>query len=75
MSIGIVLGTYFLDIISKITQKAEYIGFISPFKYVDTDVLVVNYSLNPNNVLFFLLVTVILTLLSVKLFLRKDILN
>jgi len=75
LSVGIVMGTYFLDIISKVSKDSEFIGYISPFRYVDTNVLVDGYSLNPLNVTFFLAVTVVLTSLSLVIFTRKDILN
>lgn len=41
-SIGIVLGTYFLGIISAMTDKAENLKYISPFKYVDAADIIIN---------------------------------
>ena len=75
ISVGIVLGTYFLDLISKTTKSAEFLGYISPFEYVDTNVLVSNYYIHTSNLLFFLLTTLILFIISFRIFLKKDILN
>ncbi|WP_244835018.1 ABC transporter permease subunit [Clostridium sp. BJN0001] len=41
-SIGIVLGTYFLGIISAMTDKTENLKYISPFKYVDAADIILN---------------------------------
>ncbi len=75
MSVGIVMGTYFLDIISKITKSTAFIGYISPFNYVDNNVLVDNYTLNPINSIIYISVILILTAFSFRSFLKKDILN
>lgn len=71
--IGIVLGLYFLEIISNVTPSANFLGYISPFKYADKDVLRPDYNLEFWKSTFFIGSTIILTLISYRIFQRKDI--
>jgi ABC-2 type transport system permease protein len=71
--IGIVLGMYFIEVISNITPSAEFIGYLSPFKYADKDVLKEGYNLEFWKTFFFIFGTVLFTFISYKIFLRKDI--
>jgi ABC-2 type transport system permease protein len=75
LSVAIVMGTYFLDLISKVSESTAYIGFISPFHYVDNDILVPDYTLNMLNTGIFVAIVLFLTLFSYLYFLKKDILN
>lgn len=72
-SIGLVLVFYFIFTFSKITEKAADIGYLSPFKYVDAEVIKANYQLNPVNLVYFIGISVVLIFLSYRLYLRKDI--
>ncbi len=42
ISIGIVLGTYIIGGLSAITEKAEFLKYLSPFKYMDTKYIMDN---------------------------------
>jgi ABC-2 type transport system permease protein len=75
LSVGIVLGSYFLDLISKISESTKFIGYLSPFSYVDNNILVPDFSLSLINVTIFLITIIVLTTGSFLVFLRKDILN
>lgn len=75
LSVGIVMGAYFLDLMSKIAKSTEFIGYISPFFYVDNNILVENFTLNMQNSLIFISTITILTLFSYFKFLKKDFLN
>lgn len=72
--VGIVIGTYFLEIISNMDKSAEFIGWFSPFTYVDKDVLSQDYNLKSMNVLFFFIVTIFSGSLAYKLYNKRDIL-
>jgi len=72
-SIGTVLIFYFIYTISKISVSFSSFGYLSPFKYVNTEVVKTNYSLEFGNVLFFVSLTLILTGISYRLYTRKDI--
>lgn len=74
MTIGIVVGCYFLDAVSKVTPSVDKIGYISPFKFVDTDVLRPDYGLVWWRVLYFLALTGVLITLAFVKYRKKDIL-
>jgi len=71
--IGIVLGTYFLEIISNVTESANFLGYLSPFKFADKSVLNEGYSLEFWKSLYFITGTILLTFVSYKIFRKKDI--
>lgn len=72
--IGIVVGSYFIDALSKISRKVDYIGYISPFKFVNTDVLSNTYKLDWWRILYFVGISAVLFILSYNIFKKKDIL-
>jgi ABC-2 type transport system permease protein len=73
LGIGLVLFLYFIFTLSKITESASRIGYISPFKYVDMEVTSPSYHLEPWNVIYFVGFTLLLTSVSYKIYCRKDI--
>jgi ABC-2 type transport system permease protein len=74
ISIGIVVGGYFIDVISKVTPSADKIGYMSPFKYVDVGVLRPGYGLEWWRVLYFLGISFVLFILTFFIYKKKDIL-
>jgi ABC-2 type transport system permease protein len=74
LTIGIIVGGYFLDALSKITPSVDKIGYLSPFKFVDTQVLRPGYGLVRWRVLYFLGLSAVLIILSVAKYRKKDIL-
>jgi len=73
-SIGIIVGGYFIDIISKVTATADKIGYISPFKFIDSGVLRPDYGLAWWRVLYFLGISLVLFTLTFFIYKKKDIL-
>lgn len=71
--IGIVIGAYFLEVISNVTESANFIGYFSPFKYADKDVLEKGYNFEFWNIFFFVVGSIVLTIASFRIFKRKDI--
>lgn len=72
-SIGLVLILYFIYTLSKITESAAKIGFVSPFKFVNVDVINPAYKLEFWNVLYFAGISLLLIGISHRLYNRKDI--
>lgn len=72
-SIGLVLVLYFIFTFSKITDKVAVIGYLSPFKYVDVEVIKASYHLDIRNLAYFLGISLLLTATSYRLYKRKDI--
>ncbi len=72
-SIGLVLIFYFINTIAKITESAEKIGYLSPFKYVRMDVMSPDYRLEFPNFVLFAGLSMILGVAAYRLYARKDI--
>ena len=73
LSIGLVLILYFTYTLSKITDSLSKIGYLSPFKYVNVDTVNPEYRLEFRNLCYFIGLSLILTILSYRLYKRKDI--
>lgn len=72
-SIGLVLIFYFIFTLSKITEGASKIGYLSPFRYADTDAINPAYTIDFWHLLYFIGITLLLTGISYRLYIRKDI--
>jgi len=73
LCIGIVLIMYFIFTLSKITGSVAAIGYLSPFKYVNTNVLDPAYKGGIGNLLYFTVFALLLLIISYRLYLRRDI--
>lgn len=73
--IGAVLGGYFIDALSKAVEKAEKFGYISPFRFVDIDVLAPDYGFVWWRLLYFLGLTTLFFGMTFAVYRRKDILT
>ena len=71
---GLVLGGYFIDALFRVVTQVSYLGYISPFKFVDTYVLRAGYGFEWWRMGYFILLTGLLTFLSLLFYKRKDIL-
>lgn len=60
MGIGVVLGTYMLQIIGMMSDKIEFVKYLSPFEYVSARDIVVDSSLKPINIGILLVMVVII---------------
>lgn len=74
LSIGIIVGAYFIDILSRVTPSADIFGYLSPFKFVDTGVLRPDYALVGWRLVYFLGLSLVLFALTFVLYKKKDIL-
>lgn len=74
ISIGIILGGYFIDAASKITPALDKIGYVSPFKFVDSSVLSPDYGLMWWRLLYFVGLSLLLFTLTFIIYKKKDIL-
>jgi ABC-2 type transport system permease protein len=73
LSIAIVVVLYFVDTISKITTDFSWVGFVSPFHYVDTAVTTTGYGADIFNLLFFGGFSLIFIFAALKIYERRDI--
>lgn len=72
-SIGLVLVFYFIYTLSKITESASKLGYLSPFKYVNMDAINPAYRLEPWHMLYFFGISLVLIGTAYGLYSRKDI--
>jgi len=71
--IGLVLIMYFIHTLSKITESASWLGYLTPFRYVDLNVLNPEYRIDPASLILFLGLSLLMLLVSYRLYLRRDI--
>jgi len=72
-SIGLVLIFYFIYTLSKLTVSGSNIGYISPFRYVDMNVISPSYNLNLWHLTYFVGISLFLFGLSFRIYRKKDI--
>jgi len=71
--IGLVLILYFIFTISKIPGSISNLGYISPFRFVNTEVVSPGYKLEFLNLMYFIGFSSLLFILSFRRFLTRDI--
>jgi ABC-2 type transport system permease protein len=72
-SIALVLIFYFIYTLSKITEGASKIGYLSPFKFANVDAINPAYSIDLWHLAYFIGISLLLTGISYRLYRRKDI--
>lgn len=72
-SIGLVLIFYFIYTLSKITESVAKVGYLSPFKYANTNAIDPSYTLDPWHLLYFVGGSLLLAGISYRIYTRKDI--
>jgi ABC-2 type transport system permease protein len=72
--VGLVLVFYFINTISKMSGVEGSFGYLSPFKWVDVDVLSPAYGFDLPRTATFILVTALFVVISGFIYRRKDIL-
>jgi ABC-2 type transport system permease protein len=73
LNIALVLFFYFVYTLSRITEGASRIGYLSPFKYANMEAVSPGYKLELWHVAYFAGISLLLTGLSYRLYCRKDI--
>jgi ABC-2 type transport system permease protein len=72
--IGIIMGSYLFDMIIRITDKVQFLAYLTPFKYMNMDAISPGYGLEAWRVLILFGLSGILIFLSFAGYRRKDIL-
>jgi len=73
MTIALVLILYFIYTISNITPNLSWIGYVSPYKFINLDVLKTGYRIELFNIAYFLGFSLLLLVSSRRIYCRKDI--
>jgi ABC-2 type transport system permease protein len=74
-TVGLVLVFYFIFSISRMTGVNGSFGYISPFKWVNIEVLSPTYGMEPGSLAFFMCFMIFFTFTAGFLYRRKDILT
>ena len=73
VSIGIVLGSYFLSIASTLTENGEFLKYFSFFKYIDAADIVENLGFSTIYSVLFIVCSVVFIGIAYFFYIRKDI--
>lgn len=73
ISIGLVLILYFLDVIASMSNKVEFLRYISPFYYINAADIVTNNSINGISLLGLIAFSAFAAALTYFLYNRRDI--
>jgi len=70
--VGIVFGSYFINTIAKVSDSASWLGYLSPFYYLNFEITDLDFKIDYINVSIILLLSMLLVFLAYKLFEKKD---
>lgn len=73
MVVGIIFGCYFIDAMSKAASSVEWLGYISPFHYLDFSSTNPDYSINYLGALALIALGLIILLFAYRSYSKKDI--
>ena len=73
ISLGIVFASYFLNIISELSENTEFLKYISVFTLADIRNVIVDVSINPVMVILSIIITVIFIFLAVVHYDKKEL--
>jgi hypothetical protein len=74
IGVGIVLGTYFFDMMIRVFGKLQFLLYLTPFKYINLEIYSSEYGLDAWRLTYLLGVSSLLVLFSYVFYRRKDIL-
>jgi hypothetical protein len=74
IGIGIVLGTYFFDVMIRVFGRVQFLLYLTPFKYINLEAHASNYGFDAWRLIYFIGFSGLLVMLSYVFYRRKDIL-
>ena len=74
IGIGIVLGTYFFDVMIRVFGKVQFLLYLTPFKYINLEAHSPNYGFDAWRLIYFIGISGLLIMLSYVFYCKKDIL-
>ena len=72
MSMGLVIGMYVVDIISKLTESAEFLKYVTPYEYINAVTIVKDEMIKPLYLLLTVSIVTVALLATWRLYLKKD---
>lgn len=73
ISIGIVFASYFLNMISEMSESTEFLKYMSIFTLSDIRNVIVNVSFNPLMILLSIFITVLFVILTITHYEKKEL--
>jgi len=73
VSIGLVLGTYFLSVLAVLSERFEFLRWLTPFHYVNAADIVLNEAMGGLNILVLVLFNAAVLGVTYYLYNRRDI--
>ncbi|MFP4178243.1 MAG: ABC transporter permease subunit [Acholeplasmataceae bacterium] len=73
IALGLSLGMYVVDLISKLTEEAEFLKYITPYEYVNATTIVKEQRIEPLYLFLSLVIIVVSLFLTWRLYRKKDI--
>lgn len=73
ISLGIVFISYFLQIISELNEKTEFLKYLSIFTLADIRNVIINVAINPVLVVISLLITLLFIILTIVHYNKKEL--
>jgi len=70
---GIILGTFFLSVAVDLNNKLDFLKYLTPFKYFEGKMLVIDGTLSLSSAVILLVLTVILAALCYLIFNKRDL--
>ena len=74
IGIGIVLGTYFFDVMIRVFGEVQFLLYLTPFKYINLEAHSPDYGFDAWRLIYFIGISGLLIMLSYVFYRRKDIL-
>ncbi len=74
VGIGIVLSTYFFDVMIRVFGEVQFLLYLTPFKFINLEAHAPDYSFDAWRIIYFLGFSGLLVLLSYMFYRKKDIL-
>lgn len=75
ISLGLSIGLYVVDIISKLTEQAEFLKYFTPYEYVNAVAIVKNEQIEPLYLGLSLLIITLSIGVAYNVYLKKDFTN
>ena len=72
-NIGLVLGTYLIGVISLMSEKLEFLKYLSPFEYINSKTIVIDNCLNIVNLVLLTLYIVIFLIGLYRTYNKKEL--
>lgn len=72
ISLGLVLGTYFLQVLAMLDEKIEFLKYFSPHEYFSARYIIINESYNLNYLILTFIIIFTTTVLSIKIYKNKE---